>query len=32
MKDILHESDDVIAQVQAEKLRAMLTLCARGHP
>lgn len=32
MKDILHQSDDVIAQVQAEKLRAMLALCERGHP
>jgi phenylacetate-CoA ligase len=32
MKDILHQSDDVIALVQAEKLRAMLALCARGHP
>ena len=32
MMDILHQSDDVIALVQADKLRAMLALCARGHP
>ena len=32
MRDILQQPDDVIALVQAEKLRAMLALCARGHP
>lgn len=32
MRDILQQPDDVIARVQAEKLRAMLALCARGHP
>ena len=32
MKDILHQSNDVIARIQTEKLRAMLALCARGHP
>lgn len=28
----MQQPDDVIALVQAEKLRAMLALCARGHP
>jgi phenylacetate-coenzyme A ligase PaaK-like adenylate-forming protein len=32
MRDILQQPDDVIALVQTEKLRAMLALCARGHP
>jgi phenylacetate-coenzyme A ligase PaaK-like adenylate-forming protein len=32
MRDILQQPDDVIALVQAEKLRVMLALCARGHP
>jgi len=32
MRDILQQPGDVIALVQAEKLRAMLALCARGHP
>lgn len=32
MSNILHQHDDVIALVQAEKLRGMLSLCARGHP
>jgi phenylacetate-coenzyme A ligase PaaK-like adenylate-forming protein len=32
MRNILQQPGDVIALVQAEKLRAMLALCARGHP
>ena len=32
MRDILQQPDDVIALVQTVKLRAMLALCARGHP
>jgi len=31
MKDILLQPLEAIEQVQAEKLRAMLALCARGH-
>ena len=31
MKDILRQPLEAIEQVQAEKLRAMLALCARGH-
>jgi phenylacetate-coenzyme A ligase PaaK-like adenylate-forming protein len=32
MRDILQQPEGVIALVQTEKLRAMLALCARGHP
>lgn len=31
MDDLLRQSIETIEQVQAEKLRAMLALCARGH-
>lgn len=31
MKDILRQPIETIEQVQGEKLRAMLALCARGH-
>lgn len=32
MKDLLREPLTVIEEVQTERLRAMLSLCARGHP
>ncbi len=32
MRDLLRESAASIAAFQAERLRAMLALCARGHP
>jgi phenylacetate-CoA ligase len=32
MKDILREPLEVIETLQSEKLRAMLSLCERGHP
>ncbi|MEO7241731.1 MAG: AMP-binding protein [Variovorax sp.] len=32
MIDLLRESNEVIEQVQSEKMRSMLSLCARGHP
>ena len=32
MSDLTRQSLETIEQLQNEKLRAMLDLCARGHP